>query len=24
MIIDPLEGVWCFRDELDKRERKGL
>jgi len=23
-IIDPLEGVWCFRDELGKRERKGL
>ena len=23
-IIDPLEGVWCFRDELGKRERKGF
>ena len=24
VIIDPLEGVWCFRDELGKRERRGL
>ncbi len=24
VIIDPLEGVWCFRDEIGRRERKGL
>jgi hypothetical protein len=24
VIIDPFEGVWCFRDELGKRERRGL
>ncbi|RSN76691.1 hypothetical protein [Candidatus Methanodesulfokora washburnensis] len=23
VIIDPFEGVWCFRDELGKRERRG-
>jgi len=22
VIIDPGEGVWCFRDELGKRERR--
>jgi len=24
VIIDPKEGVWCFRDELGRRERRGL
>jgi len=24
VIIDPYEGIWCFRDEIGKRERKGL
>lgn len=24
VILDPLEGVWCFRDELGKRERRGV
>ena len=24
VILDPLEGVWCFRDEIGKRERKGI
>jgi len=24
VIIDPLEGVWCFRDEIGKKERRGL
>jgi len=23
VIIDPFEGIWCFRDELGKRERRG-
>ena len=23
VIIDPAEGIWCFRDELGKVERKG-
>jgi hypothetical protein len=23
VTIDPFEGVWCFRDELGKRERRG-
>ena len=23
VIIDPKEGIWCFRDELGKRERRG-
>jgi len=23
VIIDPAEGIWCFRDELGKAERKG-
>jgi len=22
VIIDPLEGVWCFRDEVGRRERR--
>ncbi|MEM3954642.1 MAG: hypothetical protein QW047_06410 [Sulfolobales archaeon] len=24
VIIDPFEGLWCFRDELGRRERRGL
>jgi len=24
VIIDPFEGIWCFRDELGRRERRGL
>ena len=24
VIIDPFEGVWCFRDEVGKRERREL
>ncbi len=24
VIIDPWRGIWCFRDELGKRERRGL
>jgi len=23
-IIDPKEGIWCFRDELGRKERRGL
>jgi hypothetical protein len=23
VIIDPFEGLWCFRDELGRRERRG-
>ena len=22
-IVDPKEGLWCFRDELGRRERRG-
>jgi hypothetical protein len=24
VIIDPRDGLWCFRDELGKRERHGV
>ena len=24
VIIDPRDGIWCFRDELGKRERRGI
>ena len=24
VIIDPFEGLWCFRDEIGKRERRGV
>ncbi len=24
VIIDPWKGIWCFRDELGKKERKGV
>lgn len=24
VIIDPAEGLWCFRDEISKRIRKGV
>jgi len=24
VIIDPKEGIWCFRDELGRRERRGV
>ncbi len=24
VIIDPYEGVWCFKDELGKKQRKGV
>lgn len=24
VIIDPRDGIWCFRDELGKRERRGV
>lgn len=24
VILDPKEGVWCFRDELGRYERRGL
>lgn len=24
VIIDPREGIWCFRDELGRYERRGL
>jgi hypothetical protein len=23
VILDPFEGVWCFRDEINKKERRG-
>jgi len=24
VIIDPRDGIWCFRDELGRRERRGV
>ena len=24
VIVDPKDGIWCFRDELGKRMRKGI
>jgi len=24
VIIDPFEGIWCFRDEIGKKERRSL
>ncbi len=24
VVIDPYTGTWCFRDEIGKRERKGV
>ena len=24
VIIDPREGIWCFRDEIGKKERRGI
>ena len=24
VVIDPVEGLWCFRDELGRKVRKGL
>ena len=24
VIIDPRDGIWCFRDELSRRERRGI
>lgn len=24
VVIDPWEGIWCFREEIGKRERRGL
>ena len=24
VIIDPRDGIWCFRDELGKKEKRGL
>uniref|UniRef100_A0A7C5TH53 Uncharacterized protein n=1 Tax=Ignisphaera aggregans TaxID=334771 RepID=A0A7C5TH53_9CREN len=24
VIIDPFEGIWCFKDEIGKKERRGV